>query len=110
MVDKQETREGVKNDQGKIRMDLIPPDVEEALARILTHGAKKYADRNWEKGMDWSRVYGAARRHLAKFWKGDDIDPEFGELHIDHALCCVAFLCAYAHRGVGNDDRKKLVV
>ena len=57
-------KDGVKFDQDKPRMDLIPPETVEALAAVLTYGAKKYEDRNWEKGMSWGRVYGALMRHL----------------------------------------------
>ena len=32
------TKEGIKFDAGKLRMDLLPPDALEALARILTDG------------------------------------------------------------------------
>lgn len=95
----------IKNDLDKDRMDLIPPEVEVALARILGHGAQKYEDRNWERGMDWGRVYAAARRHLNKFWAGIDIDSDSGMPHIDHALCCLAFLSTYYHRRIGLDNR-----
>jgi hypothetical protein len=33
---------GVKFDHGKARYDLIPPEVEEAIAKVLTYGAQKY--------------------------------------------------------------------
>lgn len=33
-------------------------------------GAKKYADRNWEKGMPFSRYIDAAKRHLDKYIMG----------------------------------------
>lgn len=65
-------------------------------------------DRNWELGMDWGRLVGAALRHVFAFVRGEDIDPESGLPHIDHALCCIAFLSAYQKRGVGVDDRVKL--
>jgi len=38
---------GHKDDQDKVRMELIPPEMMEAVGDILTVGAKKYADRNW---------------------------------------------------------------
>ena len=42
--------EGVKLDQGKLQYELIPPELLEATADILTFGAKKYAPtyRDWE--------------------------------------------------------------
>ena len=97
--------EGRKDDQDKLRMELLPPEFLEATASILTFGAKKYDDRNWEKGMAWSRVYGALMRHLWSWWKGDVSDPETGKSHLWHACCCLAFLVTYEQRKVGTDDR-----
>ncbi len=98
-------KDGVKFDQDKPRMDLIPPETVEALAAVLTYGAKKYEDRNWEKGMSWGRVYGALMRHLWAWWARRDKDPETGMSHLWHALCCVAFLVTYESRKIGKDDR-----
>jgi hypothetical protein len=100
--------EGVKFDTGKPRYDLIPPEVSEALAQVLTFGANKYSARNWENGMNWGRAYGALQRHLNAFWAGEDKDPETGMPHTWHAACCIAFLISFEARGVGKDDRSKL--
>jgi hypothetical protein len=109
MVSGQEDKAGRKNDEGKLRFDLVPPEVEEALAAVLTHGATKYEDRNWEKGIKYGRVYAALRRHLLSWVKGDKIDDESGMPHLHHALCCLAFLIAYEARGMGKewDDMHK---
>ena len=87
--------EGRKDDIGKLRFDLIAPDCERALARVLTFGANKYEDRNWEGGLLWGRVYGAARRHLNSFWDGEDADNETKLLHLSHAYTCIHFLLHY---------------
>jgi hypothetical protein len=97
--------EGKKHDQEKIRMDLVPPEAVEALATVLTFGADKYGDRNWELGMSWGRVFGALMRHMWAWWKGEGVDPETGMSHLWHALCCIAFLVAYEERNIGTDDR-----
>lgn len=97
--------EGRKDDQEKIRFELLPGDALKAIAVILTFGAIKYAPRNWEKGMSWSRVFGALQRHLWAWWEGEDRDKETGHSHLWHAGCCVVFLIAYEIRGVGTDDR-----
>ena len=55
----------LRDDNGKAPIHLIPPDVILRLARVYQYGAKKYAPRNWEKGMDWSRMYDSAMRR----WK-----------------------------------------
>ena len=107
LIDKEE---GIKHDQGKPRMDLIPPEMLEEVAKVLTFGANKYSDRNWEKGLDWGRVYGALQRHLNSWWGNTNggIDEETGLSHLSHALCCLSFLVAYEKRGTGTDTRYKL--
>lgn len=96
--------EGVKFDIDKIRMELLPPELMTAVATILTFGATKYTDRNWEKGMKWSRVYGALLRHLVAWSSGEKTDPETGKSHLWHAGCCIAFLITYEMREVGEND------
>lgn len=98
-------KEGVNHDAGKLRMDLLPPDALEALARILTDGAVKYGNRNWEKGMAWSRPYAALLRHLLAWWGGQDTDPESGHTHLWHVLTNAVFLVSYEQRKIGEDDR-----
>ena len=102
--------EGRKDDQDKPRPELIAPEIVEALGTILAYGAKKYEDRNWEKGMKWSRVYGGLMRHLWAWWKGEDQDPETGRSHLWHAACNIMFLIAYEARKAGEDDRPKVGV
>lgn len=97
--------EGRKDDAEKIRMELLPPELLEATAVVLTFGAKKYEDRNWEKGMKWGRVFGALMRHLWAWWRGEESDPETGYSHLWHAACCIAFLISYESRQIGEDDR-----
>lgn len=99
--------QGVKFDAGKLRYELLPPELLEETARVLTFGAAKYADRNWELGMAWSRPFGALMRHIWAWWGGEDKDPETGYSHLAHVCCCVAFLVAYERRDIGVDDRPK---
>lgn len=99
--------EGRKDDQGKTPWELAPWDAFRAVVTILQFGAKKYDARNWEKGMDWSRPFGALMRHLTAWWEQDNggIDEETGHSHLWNAGCCLMFLIAYEIRGVGKDDR-----
>lgn len=96
---------GVKFDDGKTRFDLLPPEGVNAVAVILTLGAEKYAARNWEQGMDWSRPFGAALRHLFAWWSGESRDRDTGRSHLWHAACNIFFLITYEIRGIGKDDR-----
>jgi hypothetical protein len=98
---------GVKFDHGKTSFALIPWVAVRAVAQVLNYGARKYAPRNWEMGMDWSRPYDGALRHLSAWWEGEDKDPDTGMSHLWHAACNIFFLIAYEDRKVGNDDRAK---
>lgn len=106
---------GSKFDAGKCRMELLPPEFLIGTANVLTFGAAKYGDRNWEKGMSWSRPFGAMMRHMWAWWGGKtatkesflmgELDIETGMSHLWHASCCLAFLVAYEARATGTDDR-----
>jgi len=95
----------VKYDEGKNRVDLIPilPLLE--VGRVFTRGAVKYDDRNWEKGMPWSKLVGAALRHIYQFWGGERIDPEMGTHHLANAITCLFFLLEYDRTHPECDDR-----
>jgi hypothetical protein len=56
---------------GKGRFDLISPFALDRLAHWYEAGAKKYADRNWEKGMPFNRTIDSALRHLNRWMRGD---------------------------------------
>lgn len=96
--------EGLRFDKGKLRMDLIPPEAIRGLAEVLTYGANKYADRNWELGMAWSRCLGSLKRHLQCWEEGQIFDEETGLHHLDHIVTNAAFLSTYEHRGIGTND------
>jgi len=89
----EDTNLGKKFDTDKLRYDLIPPETIEELAKVLTHGAKKYAPDNWKNVEPFNdRYYSALMRHLEAWRKGEMIDPESGLNHLSHALTNVTFL------------------
>jgi hypothetical protein len=96
----------IKHDAGKPRWDLLPFDFMDDVAAVLAYGAKKYADRNWEKGMAWGRLLRASIGHLASWARGIELDEESGLPHLAHAACSVLMLGALVKRKVGTDDRK----
>jgi len=96
---------GLRYNIGKIRLDLIPASVIEAIGSVLTHGCKKYEDRNWEKGLGWTGVMASLKRHLLAWDRGEDYDPESGLLHIDHILCNATFIREYYQTHPELDDR-----
>ena len=65
------------------RFSLIPVQALWALAEHYGKGAESYADRNWERGYNWSLSYDALNRHLNTFWEGhEDYDPDNGSHHM----------------------------
>ncbi|UTO27815.1 dATP/dGTP diphosphohydrolase domain-containing protein [Bartonella harrusi] len=96
-----------KNDIGKPRVDLIPPLTLLDIGRVLEFGANKYSANNWRHGMNWSRLYGAASRHLLTWFGGEDKDVESGLSHLAHAACCLLFLMECEAKQIGHDDRVK---
>jgi len=99
---------GKKNDQEKNRLDLIHPAVILELGKVLTYGANKYGERNYQKGLAYHRVYGAALRHLVAWWNGENNDRESGLLHLSHCLCNIAFLIEFEsnrEKYANSDDK-----
>lgn len=103
-----DTERGLRYNADKLRYDLVPPDAMEALVRVFTFGAQKYAPRNWEKGMPWMECDASLRRHLAAWEMGERLDPESGEPHLAHAVWNALALLTFELRGIGEDDRPLL--
>ena len=103
---KKSTSSGIKHDDGKMRWDLMPWAAMGAVIKILTLGVKKYGERNWEKGMNYGRLYAACMRHLTAWFHREEKDPESGLSHLAHACCCLLFLLSYEIWGYTKwDDR-----
>jgi hypothetical protein len=96
---------GIKYDQGKLPMHLLDRTALEAVAGVLQHGAIKYAPENWRSGMEYTRLIGAAMRHLHALNDCEDYDPESGHLHAAHAMCCLMFLIWMMKCRPDLDDR-----
>lgn len=96
---------GIKNDQGKPPMELLSNIALTEIAKVMEFGSRKYAAHNWRRGLAWSRVLGAAARHLFAFIGGQDKDPETGLSHLAHLGCCVMFLLEYEQTHKSFDDR-----
>lgn len=99
---------GNKFDGDKLRYDLISPHFEMELARVMTYGAKKYGDRNWEKGISVSRYYSALRRHLSAWIAGEEMDEESNLHHLAHATACIMMMKETVRLRPKKDDRKDL--
>ena len=83
---------GLRFNNGKARFDLIDADASHGLARVLTFGATKYSPNNWRNGLSFTETIGSLERHVAAIKRGELIDPESGEQHIDHVQCNAMFL------------------
>lgn len=97
---------GLRFNTGKVRHDLVPQYAQRQYAEVLTRGSEKYAERNWELGMKWSKVLASMKRHIEAFELGDDYDSETGLLHMAHVMCNAAFITEYYKIYPQGDDRQ----
>lgn len=98
---------GLKFDSDKPPMDLLDGYALTEISHVLAFGAKKYAAHNWRKGIQLSRLLGAALRHLHAVNGGEDTDPETGLPHLAHAGCCIMFALWMMKYRQDMDDRWK---
>jgi len=75
--------------EGRGRFDLIPPGPIARLALVYERGAKAYGERNWEKGMKFSRLLNSTLRHISKYM--------LGKKEEDHIVQAIWNLMAVAH-------------
>jgi len=98
--------EGARFNKGKLRYDLLPPDALEKVVEVLTKGAAKYSQRNWERGLKWNEgCYASLMRHLQSWAQGQELDSETSCPHLAHVVTNALFLLTFQLRGVGEDDR-----
>lgn len=112
---------GLRFNKGKLRYDLVEPRAHRDMVKVLTYGATKYFDRNWENGLSWTSVIASAKRHLAAIEEGEDYDfdpncegckngncsSHSGELHVANLACNAHFLNAFYYTFPQGDDRPK---
>lgn len=96
-----------KANANKPPITLLPLRVLEGVARVMQFGNTKYVRHNWRKGFNFSLVLDAAMRHQIAYIEGENDDPESGENHLDHAICCLMFIREFERTGKGEDDRYK---
>ena len=102
--------EGRKDDSGKLRYDLMPPDALAELARVYTVGAARYGEGNWLKGISYSRIYAALERHIQAWRSGIALDQDDQLHHLAHAGWNCFTLMAYEMRGMTEfDDRPNMM-
>lgn len=89
---------GQRQNAGKLPVGLVPVSLIRGVAAVLAVGARKYAPRNWERGMEYSVVYASLLRHLLAWQDGEDTDSESGRSHMEHVATNAAFLIEYQRR------------
>lgn len=95
---------GAKNDDGKLKLSDVPPEIVESVAKIRAYGNAKYADPDNWKRVDPDKFHNALLRHILRAWNDPyAVDPESGLLHLEHAACNIAFLLALRKEN-GNGD------
>lgn len=92
----------IKYDVGKPKYHLVPPRELKQLVQILTFGAEKYGENNWQLCENPDRYIDALFRHVEAFRAGQTLDEETRMPHLAHALCCCLF-CLY----FDNERREK---
>ncbi len=86
---------GKKNDQNKLRFDLVPTELTTLDAAVFTLGSEKYGDHNWKGGLAYHRILRAAQHHINARLMGERVDPESKLPHLAHARWNVGALLYY---------------
>lgn len=97
--------EGLKYDEDKLPMHLLDRTALEAMASVLGHGRDKYGAENWREGIQYTRLIGAALRHLHALNDCEDFDKESGLPHAAHAMTSLMFLLWMMRCRQDMDDR-----
>jgi len=83
----------VKHDEGKLKMMLMLPAINEAVVRVREYGIEKYKDKDNWKQVDIERWQNAMMRHMMEYIKDNESkDAESGLRHIDHVACNLAYI------------------
>lgn len=90
----------IRHNKDKLRVDLIPTELTEEVAKVLTFGATKYSPDNW-KGFNKEQqkeILGSLLRHILEYQKGNKFDSESGLHHLAHAACNIAFILYFENQ------------
>ena len=98
---------GVKHDEDKADLALIPEAALIAAAQAFMVGEKKYGRYNYELGLEASRVAAAMIRHSYAWLRGEEKDPKDGQPHLGSVIACAAILLRTQELGTLIDNRSK---
>jgi hypothetical protein len=97
-----------KDQAATTRIDLssFPPSAVAYGALAFVEGGLKYGEFNWRVAGVLASVYvAAARRHLDKWWNGEEEDPKTLVPHLANLIACAAILIDAIEQGKLVDDR-----
>lgn len=90
----------------KLDMGLVPDILVEGAAEAFLEGALKYGRFNWRiAGVRASVYHAALRRHVSKWWNGQNHDKLTRVHHLKNAAACIAILLDAEMHGKLEDDR-----
>lgn len=73
----------------------------------MLDGAMKYGRCNFRAiGVRTSIYVDAAKRHINRWFEGEELDTDSGVHHLGHALACLAIILDAKAAGRLNDDRQ----
>jgi dATP/dGTP diphosphohydrolase, N-terminal len=90
----------------KLDMGLVPDTLVVFAAEGFLEGASKYGRYNWRiAGVAASIYHGAIKRHLAKWWNGQNCDKATRVRHLASIISCAGILLDAELCGKFKDDR-----
>lgn len=90
----------------RVSLSLMPDTAVIYCNLACLEGALKYGRYNWRvSGVLASTYVDAARRHIMKWYAGEETDPTTGVPHLANALACLAILVDADEHNALVDDR-----
>lgn len=90
----------------RLDLTLFPTTAVAYGALAFTEGHNKYGAMNWRPAGAVASIYVAAcKRHLDKWFEGQEEDPKTTVPHLANALACIAVLIDAKEYGTLVDDR-----
>jgi len=90
----------------KCPLALVPDTIDVEVAMAYLEGALKYGRYNWRiKGVRASTYVSAAKRHLSKWFNGQECDPLTKVKHLANAIACIGIILDADLCGKLEDDR-----
>lgn len=94
----------------KLPLELVPDTIQGEVALAFLEGALKYGRYNWRVSGVRASIYAAAlKRHLARWWNGEDADKATRVKHLASVIACAGILLDAELCGKLTDDRPPAV-